>query len=299
MEGETLDAPETGACGGLAALAFDQDTPMLHERLRLRLPSIAVVRGMPHSIMAAETSREHEEMIWLESGGARMAIVARELFVREEGDLVSVFSAHTPGGWRLEAAGEVMVATPDVMRREGDDANVAYAWWRDASGLLVAFEVVTDPENARRGGCVDLARRILGQLAPGERAPDLMPRTVSLEGGLLVDVPEGFIATIDVGADFLVYRFEHAGPFDGLFASAGIYLGGDPHAPPDRAPAATDVLLEAPVSWFDERSDSGHHREALVPLGPGGGAAHVFFVSTDEDVFAEVYDAMRTLRRAP
>ncbi len=106
--------------------------------------------------------------------------------------------------------------------------------------------------------------------------------------------PEGFVASVDDGADFLVYRFAQVGGFDTTPASAGIYLGDHAHFAPTASAPIPDTLLGQSIAWYDEVEPGRHQRATLVPLARA--SLHIFFEAGDEATFETLFAAMRTLR---
>ena len=295
FEARPLEVPAAGDCGGLARLARTRVT-MLRDRVSVALPP-AEIRGMPHSIMAAEPSRERDELAWIESGEARMAIVASETLRAVEGDLADVVLGWAPATTTIERAGPNLVgvfANPPALR--GDDVRLARVYVRDEAGLLVALDVITDPENAERGGCVELAREIAASLTPGARRLETHARTLTF-GGLALDVPAGFATTTDEGPDFDVLHVDSiARDLETTGATLGLYAGDHPSFAPGPTPAVTRELLGAPVPFFDQTEEGTHLREAL--LTHDGLVLHVFYRANDPALFDTVDAIAMSLRPA-
>lgn len=293
VETSALTIPPTGDCGGLARLPR-QRTAMLEGRATLVLPP-ADVHGMPHSIMAAEPSREWNELAWIESGSARMAVVATEALRAVEGDLVESVSGWAPPTTTVERASDDLVAafaSPPALR--GDDVRLARIYVRDTDDLIVMIDVITDPENAERGGCVELAREIAASVAVGDRRVMLGARTIDF-AGLALDVPAGFASSIDEGPDFDVLHVEAIARVDGgPFATLGLYAGDHPSFAPGETAAVTRDLLGSQVPFFDTNEEGTHRREGMITSGRL--AYHLFFSANDDALFESLDSVARSLR---
>ncbi len=294
-EVERLDIASGGDCGGLS-LAARSRTSLLAGRVAMALPS-ADLRGMPHSIMAAEPSREWAEIAWMESDEGRMAIVVSESLRVVEGDLGAAVLPWAPTTATVERASDDLVAAfASVVVQRGDDVRLARVYVRDAQGLVVMVDVITDPDNARRGGCVEFARELAASVTPGARVVDLAPHPVTIDG-LSLDVPAGFASTIDHGPDFEVLRLENViRTDDAPGASLGLYVGDHPSFAPGDTAAVTRELLGASVPFFDRTEEGVHRREALIERGDLG--VHVFYSSSDAALFDALDGAAASLRAA-
>ncbi|MBN8609214.1 MAG: hypothetical protein J0L92_01420 [Deltaproteobacteria bacterium] len=294
FEAQALEIAPSGDCGGLALLPRTT-TSLLGGRVSVSLPP-ADVRGMPHSIMAAEPSREWNELAWIEAGDARMAIVASEPLRMVEGDLAEVVTGWIPPSMTVERGSEDLAAAfASPPQQRGDDVPLARIYVRDADGLVVVLDVITDPRNAERGGCVELARAFASSAIAGTRRVALSARTVTFEG-LTLEVPAGFASTIDQGPDFSVLHVDAITRSDDApLAALGLYAGDHPSFAPGEAPSITRELLGTQVPFFDTNEEGTHRREALVANGPR--AYHVFFRASDETLF-EMLDAVAATLRA-
>jgi len=293
FEAQALEIAPGGDCGGLALLPRTP-TSLLSGRVSVALPS-AELRGM-HSIMAAEPSREWNELAWIEAGDARMAIVASEPLRIVDGDLAETVSGWIPPSMTVERASDDLVAAfASPPRQRGDDVPLARIYVRDLDGLVVVLDVITDPSNAERGGCVELARAFASSAIAGARRVPLSARTVAFEG-LTLDVPAGFASTIDQGPDFSVLHVDAITRTDDApLAALGLYAGDHPSFAPGETPSVTRELLGTQVPFFDTNEEGTHRREGIVATGPV--AYHVFFRASDETLF-EMLDAVAATLRA-
>lgn len=296
FEARALEVPSGGDCGGLARLPRTR-VAMLGDRVTLAIPP-AEVRGMPHSIMAAEPSRERDELAWIQAGDARMGIVASESLRAVDGELAQTVLGWAPPTTTVERASASLVgvfANPPSQR--GDDTRLARVYLRDEDGLVVAIDVITDPENAQRGGCVELAREIAASLAPGSRRLETSARTIAF-AGLALDVPAGFATAVDEGPDFEVLHVDAiARSDDAPIATLALYAGDHPSFAPGASPAVTRELLGVSVPFYDQTEEGTHLREALVPR--DGLALHVFYRASDPALFDAVDAIASSLRATP
>jgi hypothetical protein len=148
-------------------------------------------------------------------------------------------------------------------------------------------------------------------LLPGDRRLERQARTVQLSSQrspeeLYIDLREDFVVSADLGADFVVHRFEQVVPFGAHAGSIGVYLGDHPTFHLSRMespPPITKVpvtLLGHRGEWLRATMSSGAIKmETIVPV-PGGDSppllAHVFLTGVDVAECERLIEMARTLR---
>ena len=288
-----ITAPSEGTCGGLADAPRTQ-TFFLRQRVGITIPT-ADIHAARHSLMAAPPSRDWREVGWAEHGEARMAVAASESRARVDGSLIDAVRPWTHPGWSVESINEnAVVAFPPALVAEGTDARLATIYLRDAAHLLLTLDLVTDPENAARGGCLAFARDIARSAVVGTRALEVAARVARFQR-YEIDVPEGYASTIDDGPDFAVFRIERIQQ-DGTAPEAGLGIYSGDHASFHGTgnPALTRTLLGSEVGFFDTSEARHHQRDALIQV--EGGVVHLFYGSMDPVAFEALDQAAMSLR---
>ncbi len=289
-EGEPLDVPPSGDCGGLASLGAGSERSVLSRRLWMRVPGDATSSTMPFGVMSAPPSLMRQEIVWLGTGDTRVAVVTEELLrtssdpaLVPEGDGVAPLGAH--GG---------VAATPSLLRDADGDVRLLQLFQPAVDGLVVRVSFFTSPDVARTGGCLELARRLASTVRPGTRRIELDGGARVIGGDWVIDIAAGHALYVDTGPDFSVYRVVAVTPLLGRGGSLGLYFGSHPSfAPPEGATERTTSMLGADVTWYDAADE--HSSEALVPA--ESAFVHVFYGSADDSVRAALATSAESLRR--
>jgi hypothetical protein len=101
---------------------------------------------------------------------------------------------------------------------------------------------------------------------------------------LVITAPEGFVASVQQGPDFSVYRLRKLLPLGQPPSSCGIYLGSNPayqyrqtETPPDKVTPLKGELFGKGVEWQTWSAANRTTSETIVPYPTGDGmAVHVF-----------------------
>jgi len=161
------------------------------------------------------------------------------------------------------------------------------------------------------GDAADLAKSIARTLAAGTRklesaAGERELFAYSRDSAVFVTAPEGYVATMQQGPDFLVHHLHKIAGFGETAASLGIYLGDHPAMGREGyRKQGHVVLLGKNTDWYEKSdSESGvpvHMADAIVPLGATVARevpsyADVFLRAGDDNGISELKTIAATLR---
>ena len=307
-------SPPAGAAAP-ADLPLTQEVQLLAGRLTVALPAAMQLQARDHSIMAAETSGQHETRAVLHLDQARFVMMTYELFALTGGDFRAAILAdkraqgEPTGTLHLEPlpalAPLTAIAELPPPTRGDADANLVYAVWighLDATVQLVAFDV--NPEAARdAAGFTQLARNIALTLKPGTRALDTLAGEHTFgraPAAVTVTTPDGWTASLQPGPDFTVYHLHKLVPLGAPAVSCGIYLGRHgayqfhQHGiDPDQIRPSPGKLFGTEVTWLTWTAGGSRHATEVMVSHPSGTAMFHAFCSADTE--AELTDLRRMI----
>ena len=121
---------------------------------------------------------------------------------------------------------------------------------------------------------------------------------------LVITAPEGFVATIQQGPDFAVYRLRKLSPLGQPPSSCGIYLGSNPdyqyrqtEAPPDKVTPLKGKLFGKKAERQTWSAANRATSETIVPYPKGNGmAVHVFCSAGSPEEVTALRAVAETLR---
>lgn len=312
-------APASGALGALAL--GTERTALLGGRLSVRMPATAKVEQRGRSIMAAPEANEDETRIVLDAGEERLVLMTWELYALSGGDLVKAARAHVadawgkkPGTMKLEefvvapplAAVAVIPPRPE-RKREANLVFTLYVASEDSTVQFLAFYVNSAGAKDILGA-TKLAMAIAASVSAGSRKLAWKAGPRSFPGAdvdrLVIDVPEGFVASIQEGPDFAVYRLRKLAPLGKPGPACAIYLGADPfyqyrqaEERPDKVTTLKGKLLGRNVVW-QNWSQAGRTTTEAIVLHPKEKelSVHVFCSAGTEEEVATLRTMAETLR---
>ncbi|MHC4249079.1 MAG: hypothetical protein ACYS9X_08125 [Planctomycetota bacterium] len=228
--------------GSAAELQLEEDaTPLLDDRLLVRLPASAKREGRPHDIMGAPHPNREEDRAVVDVGKERFVIMAYELFALAGDDfesgaraLAAQYSArgisYEPGPLQTTDGGmQAVLLAPGDIDRDREAVNILVALLSGSDGSVIQLSFYINPEaTVRHDEWVELSRQIASAAAPGPRNLFTDPGTRKLTDELTVELPEGYVNHLQRGPDFDVHHVVKLGALGKPSARMGIYFGMHP-----------------------------------------------------------------------
>ncbi|NQU19712.1 MAG: hypothetical protein HQ567_00405 [Candidatus Nealsonbacteria bacterium] len=277
--------------GELADLELaERPVPLLGDRLRVRMPRDAEIEARGRSLMGADESAEEETRVVFDLGDMRLVLMANETFttagedfesqvrkldqeVKEEGRTARSSLIVEEDGFRVYQTDTDPIDTND------EAIAVVSAWVVHSDGTVQSlFAYANGPAAKDLEEVRALFSRVLKTLAPGTKRLDSAARTCQLDvysqtGGLAIDLPENYVATVQHGPDFLVHRFRKIVPFGETSPAIGVYVGGHPNyqhkqqgVQGKKWEKVGGTLLGRNADWFKYADGDGISLEAIRPL---------------------------------
>ncbi|WP_067541488.1 hypothetical protein [Nocardia crassostreae] len=260
----------------------------------------------PESIMHGPEPLEQRSRAVLDSGDERFVIVAREdleycteNFVSDSQAIMRVWDppaaiSTVPGRGGVES---VVGILRDPVEHT-DFIQIATAYVRQPDTTVQTLNFIVSPNAAHDlEGVRLLVLGVLATLAPGPRRLETSAGVRQLtEPGdpfeLRIAVPDGWVATLQHGPDFLVYQVERMSPFNGATAVFSFYVGHHPRVlPPPEPDDPIMPIFGEPRTWVRQREDhSDHHekRELIVALPNERGLVYAIAVTNDPALWSEL-----------
>jgi hypothetical protein len=285
------------------------------------MPAAAQVEARGHSIMAAPTSAEEETRVVVDAAKERLVLMANELYALSGGDPEKAARAAVAASWGQEAATirleKLAVAPPlravAVIPRRPDstrEANLVLGLYvGNGDGTVQYLAFYANPAGARdAAGVAALCRKIATTVSAGSRKVSSEAGARSFPGlsddRLVITVPDGFVASIQPGPDFSVYRLRKLSPLGQPASVCGIYLGGHPayqyrqtQSPPDKVTPIKGRLLGRGIEWKNWSVVHDTMSEIIVPYPKGEGMfMHVFCSASSPEEVKALRAIAETLR---
>ena len=192
-------------------------------------------------------------------------------------------------------------------KREANLVLALYVGSEDGTVQYLAFFV--NPAGTKDvAGATALAKTIAASVSAGSRKLSRKAGSRSFPGvdedRLVIKVPEGFVASIQEGPDFGVYRLRKLAPLGKPALACSIYLGGHPsyqyrqaEERPDIVTSLKGKLLGQEVTWQNWSQAGRTTTEAIVlhPKGKGM-AVHVFCSACSQEEVTTLRTMAETLR---
>ncbi len=257
------------ACGGRQAAHEPPHTRLdvLGGELSVEPPIASQIEpNQADSIMAAPPSASNETLVRMRDSSFHAIAVFRREWIPCASDPAA--AARVLGdGLKLgtfdvtPVSATTFLVLPRAPEHRGDITSLGFiATCAGAAGLISAHLMVEGDRERGREVMTQLARTI----APGRSPSPSAARQVTVpacDQTMTLALPEGYIESVDAGADFEVHHFQRAGA-SGAF---GVYIGSSPHsfAPAD---AATEDLAGGihVQRWQD---DGGVHLQRIEQRG--------------------------------
>jgi hypothetical protein len=295
-------------------------TDVLAGRLTVRVPPQARLQTVRRNIMAPEESPEELTQIVMDVGSEKLILVAAEVFEIAGADFEEAVRRELAPDpiklepWTAQAPVRVL-AYSFVDPKEPAKANMLMAVFvAQADGTVQHVAFYVDPGPAQKfADNAALARRIAASITPGNRMLDSAAGQRRLATGsagseLVAKLPNGYVATMERGPDFLVHHLTKLTPLGSKRCRLSLYLGDHPSFNPARMANSPNVnkspatLLGKQVEWYDsfQKDYTGTYfsAQALVLLSQAGGRtsyAHFFLGSGDLAQMKELRNIAGTL----
>ncbi len=293
---------------------------LLNGRLTVRVPEKGRQVQMQRSIMAAPEANTEMSRVVVDAGKQRLVIVASELFARRDKEFGNAVRKKAATFAEKVGVEECAVAPPlqaycyaPVVPTHDQEANLVLGLFvAQADATVEHLMFFVNQSGARNlGDAAGLAKSIVRTLAAGTRklestAGERELFAYSRDSAVFVTVPEGYVATMQQGPDFLVHHLHKITGFGEIAASVGIYLGDHPALGREGYQKQSPVvLLGKKTDWYERLdNESGvpvYIADAIVPLGATEARevpsyADVFLRARDHDGISELKTIAVTLR---
>lgn len=297
----------SNACGGFEQRALQTTpTPLLNDRLQVRVPEGAMSSAPPAAATETDGSVEMETRVFLGDGDKQLVVISEELGALAPPALAEKLKAASPrlaqANFRettLPSGLKVVLATHDQLPDVPDAVPLAHAFSTLPDGTLQATRIFVSPAVMAGGGegCVDFAVNILSTLAPGTHVLDLSAGTRKLGSRFELAVPQGTLIAPQRGPDFNVYRVLVVRELGSAAPQMGIYVGAHPsYAPEPNAKSIPGKVLGKSVTWLETTTNGVVERETLLKLPDV--SLHLFMAAsdaTDADALTQTASTLREL----
>lgn len=263
-------------------------TPLLGDRLRVRLPQGFEIEPREVNIMAAETPQEFESRAVFDQGEKRLVLMVYELFQTAGPDFQEVLerTEREVGASTLvecdlirEHASLRVYLSNGPSEEVADDAVlVSSAWTVSPDGTVQYLAGYANPAAVAGAADVDDVRKLfttaLMTLEPGPTKLETGARSQALSlwseaGEASVQLPEGWSYTLQPGPDFLVHRIRKLSPYATPSSAISLYVGGHPSFFYQQAGVEAQTvygkLLGQPSEWFHSADEDRLLRESIRP----------------------------------
>jgi hypothetical protein len=286
-------------------------SPLLGDRLTVKLPEGMKVVPRRASIMSAESSGEDETRGMLDDGKTRFVMMAYELYALAGSDAKATVEADFKGAGYAGKLDALTLPKPLVgfghapaTITKDKEANLVYAAWivnGDGTLQFVAFYV--NPAGAAQGASwAALAKKVVATIAQGKRTLSSGAGNRTLES-LVVTVPDGWVMAAQPGPDFAVFHLRKLVPLGGKMPTCGIYLGHhaslqytqqEAKVTPTKTPGK---LFGAKVDWMTWSLNGRWTTEVIGKHPAGSDTVHVFCGAGSEAELADLRKLVETLRK--
>lgn len=241
-----------------AAGAFAADMPVINDRLILDMPEGAQYGMRTTALMAADPG-DDESLIWVGDGDDRIAVYVQELDRLADPDFDKqareIFQNFNEGDLRFEVrkrSDDIYYAVRTSTPKEPTGADLfgsALIRHKDGSlirvSILFARNQVKSPQK-----CREWVEKAIDGIRFGKGVRPSAARTDKFEG-LEIPVPEGYVRTIEPGADFVCITYRQRKRVNEPASGFGIYLGHDPDVSPDpEARKVEETMVGQKVTWY-------------------------------------------------
>lgn len=295
-------------------------TDLLNGRLTLHLPAEATIEAMQHGIMSVPESNAEQTRAVIDAGIQRMVIMTYELFATAGQDFRSSVERETAKFPRKVNVQEWPLASPlrgyayfPQTPTHHKEANLVMGLFVARSdGTVQELMVYVNPEGATNlTEASTLAKTICKTLAEGKKMLDSgggerQLSVYSSEKAILITLPDGYVATLQNGVDFVVHHIHKITAFGGISTTIGIYLGDHPQPHNDLEEKTTGNIFGKSVDWYEKSVNKSNESyvmdDAVVSLGsllwnrelPS--YADVFLTAPDPSGIEELRRVASTLR---
>lgn len=297
-------------------------TDLLGGRLQITMPEKARVEARGRSIMAAPEAVSEETRVVLDAGKERLVLMTWELFARSGGDLSKAVQADVANWGAQGKSAKVeplsvpkplkgaQIAIPGSHDTSKEAILILAAYIESADGTVQMLAFYTNPDGAKDlAGCTALAQKLAGTVSAGKKGLDLAAGSRKFPGAsdrdfLVLQVPEGFVATTQQGPDFSVYRLRKVGILGEPGSALGIYVGGHPSYQHRQAgdgnakfTTAKGKLLGSEIEWHTWSQGTATTTETILPYPETRGLfLHLFLTATKEADLAALRAVIETLK---
>lgn len=286
-------------------------SPVLGDRLTVKLPDGMKIVPRRASIMSAENSGEDETRGMLDDGSARFVMMAYELYALAGTDAKATVEADFKGAGYTGTLEPIALTKPIVgfghtpaTVTKDKEANLVYAAWivnGDSTLQFVAFYV--NPAGAAKAASWSaLAKKVAATIGGGKRTLASKAGDRTLES-LQMTVPDGWVMAAQPGPDFAVYHFRKLVPLGSKMPTCGVYLGHhaslqytqqEAKVTPAKVPG---TLFGAKVDWMTWSLNGRWTTEVIGKHPSGPDTVHVFCSAGSEAELADLRKLVTTLRK--
>lgn len=265
-----------------------QATPLLGDRLRIRLPEGFELEPREVSVMAAQKPQEFESRAVFVQGERRLMLVAYELFQTAGPDFQDVLQRTEREVGASSLVECELIKDQDSLKvylssgpaEEVDDnaVLVSSAWTVSPDGTVQYLAGYANPLAVAGVADVDEVRKlfssVLQTLEPGLTTLEAGPRVQSLaldseRASASVRLPEGWVHTLQPGPDFFVHRLRKLSPYATPSVTISLYVGDHPayffEQSGSEAESGRGRVLGQRAEWFQSADDDRLLREAIRP----------------------------------
>ncbi len=261
-------------------------TPLLGDRLRIRLPQGFEIEPREVNVMAAEVPQEFESRAVFDQGDKRLVLMVYELFQTAGPDFQQVLETteREVGASSLvecelikdQGALKVYLSNGPSEEVADDAVLVSSAWTVSPDGTVQYLAGYANPAAVAETADVDDVRKLFGAalrtLEPGPTKLESGARTQRLSlwseaGEAAISLPEGWVSTLQPGPDFLVHRIRKLSPYATPSPAISFYVGDHPgffyRQAGVEAQTAYGQLLGQPSEWFHSADEDRLLRESI------------------------------------
>lgn len=295
-------------------------TDLLDGRLTIHFPAEAKIEAMQHGIMAAPESNAEQTRTVIDAGGQRMVIMTYELFTSAGRDFKSSVERETAEFPMKVSVQEWPLASPlsgyayfPQTPTQSKEANLVMGLFVARSDrAMQALMVYVNPAGARNfAEASTLAKAICKTVAEGKRmlnsgGGERELSSYSGQKAILITLPQGYVATLQNGVDFVVHHIHKITAFGGIPSTIGIYLGDHPEQHNDYTKKTSGNIFGKSVDWYEKAVSKNDESylvdDAVVSLGSGlwnrdlPSYADVFLTAPDPSGMEELRKVASTLR---
>lgn len=304
------------ACSAVQAdPAPGQPMQLLGDRLRIRMPEGSEILARPVNVMAAEVPTEEETRVVLDQGDKRLVLMAYEGFRTAGPTFLEELNKTEKHSLLVERDSfRVYQSEAEPVKVSEEAVRVTSAWVVNSDNTVQLVVAYANPAAAANMPEVQqLFGQALKTLEPGQKRLLTEARMQRLgiysdSQEVVVQMPEGWVHTLQDGPDFLVHRLRKLVPFGTAGPTIGMYVGSHPglfSQEGGKAQKSKGLFLGRPTDWFrwlDEDGSPAAESIRPVPEVDDHLQLHVFLSAPSENELQsvqQIVDTMALVEKAP